>query len=172
MAEPEVEVEVEVEPQVEVEPLVHAERLLHVAAGPPLAPDEPDDADRRPLLPLELLAWDGSDSLVGLRCTDGAVVLRAGRPPTRRRLELKRVTRLARAGRLTLHASDGADVEVRLLAPEEYAGHSLGDARPTRVAGPVRLARSGQLSARRDDVGRACVARILRVRPDVQVGNQ
>ena len=59
-----------------------------------------------------------------------------------------------------------------MLAPEEYDGHSIGDARPSRVPGPVRLARSGQLSGRRDDVGRALVARVLRVAPDVQVGNQ
>ena len=153
------------------EPLFWAERLLAVADGPPLAPEEPDGADRRPLFPLELLAWDGAGSLVGLRCSGGKVVLRSGRPATRRPLAVKRITRWARAGRLTLHGTDGADLEVALLAPEEYAAVSLGDARPTRVAGPLRMARSGQLSGRRDDVGRALVARVLAVTPDVQVGN-
>jgi hypothetical protein len=152
-------------------PLVPVERLLTVADGPPLAPEEPDGADRRPLLPLELLAWDGTDHLVGLRCSGSDVVLRGGRPPVRRTLAVKRITRWARAGRLTLHGTDGTDLELRLLAPEEYAGVALGDDRPIRVAGPVRMARSGQLSGRRDHVGRALVARILRVTPDVQVGN-
>ena len=153
------------------EPLFPGERLLAVADGPPLAPEEPDDADRKPLLPLELLAWDGTDHLIGLRCSAKQLVLRSGRPPARAPLAVKRITRWARAGRLTLHGPDGADVEVKLLAPEEYAGVSLGDARPTRVAGPVRMARSGQLSGRRDDVGRTLVGRILAVLPDVQVGN-
>ena len=151
------------------EPLVHAERLLAVTDLPPLAPEEPDSADRGPLLPLELLAWDGTDHLVGVRCSDG-VVVRSGRPPTRRTLVVKRLTRWARAGRVTLHCEDG-DVELRLLAPSEYAAVSLGDERSARVAGPLRMARSGQLSGRRDDVLRALVARVLRVAPDVQVGN-
>lgn len=168
MAEPDVQAD---EPPAPAEPLIDAARLLAVADGPPLAPGEPDGADRKPLLPLELLAWDGTDHLVGLRCTGGDVVLRAGRPSTRRSLAVKRITRWARAGRLTLHGQDGVDLELRLLAPEEYAGVSLGDPRPTRVAGPVRMARSGQLSGRRDDVGRALVGRVLRVSPDVQVGN-
>jgi hypothetical protein len=150
-------------------PLVHEERLLALADRPPLAPEEPDAADRGPLLPLELLAWDAGDHLVGVRCSDG-VVLRAGRPARRRALTVKRLTRWARAGRVTLHCEDG-DVELRLLAPSEYADVSLGDERPGRVAGPLRMARSGQLSGRRDDVLRALVARVLRVAPDVQVGN-
>jgi hypothetical protein len=154
----------------EPEPLVDARRLLAVADGPPLAPEEPDGADRGPLLPLELLGWDGTDHLVGVRCSEG-VVLRSGRPPTRRTLQVKRLTRWARAGRLTLHCEDG-DVEVRLLAPGEYADVALGDARSGRVAGPLRMARSGQLSARRDQALQALVARVLRVAPDVQVGNQ
>ena len=95
------------------EQLFPAERLLAVADGPPLAPEEADDADRRPLLPLELLAWDGTDHLIGLRCSGSEVVVRAGRPPTRRPLALKRITRWARAGRLTLHGTDGVDVDVR-----------------------------------------------------------
>ena len=173
MAEPfpEAEPAPEQGPVPEPEPRVDAGRLLAVADGPPLAPEEPDEADRRPLLPLELLAWDGTDRLVGLRCSD-AVVLRSGRPPVRRTLEVTRITRWARAGSLTLHVADGADVEVRVLAPEEYAGVSIGDARPSRVPGPVRVARSGRLSGRRDDVGRALVARVLRLAPAVQVGNQ
>ena len=151
------------------EPLVDAARLLAVADGPPLAPEEPDGADRGPLLPLELLAWDATDHLVGVRCSE-AVVLRSGRPPRRRTLDVRRVTRWARAGRLTLHCGDG-DVELRLLAPSEYADVALGDTRPGRVAGPVRMARSGQLSGRRDDVLRTLVSRVLRVAPEVQVGN-
>lgn len=172
MAEPDrAEVPAQEQPpaEVEPEPLVHAERLLALADGPPLAPEEPDAADRGPLLPLELLAWDDSDHLVGVRCSDG-VVVRAGRPPRRRTLTVKRLTRWARAGRVTLHCEDG-DVELRLLAPSEYAGVSIGDARPGRVAGPVRVARSGQLSGRRDDVLRTLVARVVRVVPEVQVGN-
>lgn len=152
------------------EPLVDANRLLAVADGPPLAPEEPDSADRGRLLPLELLGWDAADRLVGVRCRDAEVVLRSGRPPTRRSLVVKRLTRWARAGRVTLHCEDG-DVVLRLLAPTEYADVSLGDERPTRVAGPVRMARSGQLSGRRDEVSRTLVARVVRVFPDVQVGN-
>lgn len=150
--------------------VVPAERLLAVADSPPLAPDEPDDADRRPLLPLELLAWDGDDRLVGVRCTGGEVVLRSGRPGRRRALALTRITRWARAGHVTLHGEAG-DLALRLLAPGEYAGLSLGDQREGRLAGPVRMARSGQLSGLRDDVARALVARVVRVSPDVQVGN-
>ncbi len=152
------------------EPLVDGARLLAVADGPPLAPGEPDGADRGPLLPLELLGWDATDHLVGLRCTSGEVVLREGRPARRRTLAVTRLTRWARAGRLTLHTG-GDDVEVRLLAPSEYDGLSLGDERAGRVAGPLRMARSGQLSGRRDDVARALVARVVRVSPDAQVGN-
>lgn len=158
-------------PPVEEEPLVRAERLLSVADGPPLAPDEPDEADRRPLLPLELLAWDGADELIGVRCTGGQVTVRTGRPPQRRTVTVKRITRWARAGRLTLHA-EGGDLEVRLLAPEEYADVAFGDERHGRVAGPLRMARSGQLSGRRDDVARTLVARVLRVFPEAQVGNE
>jgi len=153
-----------------VEPLlVDAARLLALADGPPLAPEEPDSADRGPLLPLELLGWDDTDHLVGVRCS-GEVVVRSGRPATRRSLAVTRLTRWARAGRMTLHCADG-DVVVRLLAPSEYDGVALGDERHGRVAGPVRMARSGQLSGRRDDVARALVSRVLRVSPDVQVGN-
>ena len=60
---------------------------------------------------------------------------------------------------------------MRLLAPPEYAAVAIGDERPGRVAGPVRIARSGQLSGRRADVARALIARVLRVSPEVQVGN-
>ena len=60
---------------------------------------------------------------------------------------------------------------LRLLAPVEYAGVALGDTRSGRVAGPVRVARSGHLSGLRDDVSRTLVARVLRVFPDVQVAN-
>ncbi len=141
-----------------------------VVDSPPLAPEEPDGADRGPLLPLELLAWDGTDHLVGVRCSGAEVVVRGGRPPRRRAVTVQRVTRWARAGRLTLHCADG-DLVVRLLAPSEYAGVALGDQRPGRVAGPVRMARSGQLSGRRDDVSRTLVARVLGVFPEVQVGN-
>lgn len=151
------------------EPLVDASRLLAVADGPPLAPEEPDSADRGRLLPLELLGWDAADRLVGVRCRDAEVVLRSGRPPTRRSLVVKRLTRWARAGRVTLHCEDG-DVEVRLLAPQEYAGLSFGDAREGRVAGPVRVARSGQRSGQRDQVAAALVGRVLRVTPETQVG--
>lgn len=149
--------------------LVDADRLLAVADAPPLAPGEPDGADRGSLLPLELLAWDAGDRLVGVRCTGGQVVLRSGRPPRRRPLVVQRLTRWARAGRVTLHCEDG-DVEVRLLAPQEYAGLSFGDAREGRVAGPVRVARSGQRSGQRDQVAAALVGRVLRVTPETQVG--
>lgn len=152
-----------------VRELVDAARLPAVADWPPLAPEEPDDADRGQLLPLELLGWDGTDHLVGVRCAE-QVVVRSGRPPARRVAAVQRVTRWARAGRVTLHCADG-DLEVRLLAPSEYDGVAIGDARPGRVAGPLRMARSGQLSGRRDDVQRALVARVVRVSPDVQVGN-
>ncbi len=151
-------------------PLIHEDRLLRVADGPPLAPEEPDGADRGPLLPLELLGWDATDHLVGVRCVADQVVLRSGRPAVRSTLAVTRLTRWARAGRLTLHC-EGGDVEVRLLAPAEYAAVALGDERPARVAGPVRMARSGQLSGRRDDVATALIARVLRVSPQVQVGN-
>ena len=152
----------------EGQPLVDEARLLAVADGPPLAPEEPDDADRRPLLPLELLAWDAGDHLVGVRCTGGEVVLRSGRPARRQVLTVTRVTRWARAGRVTLHGEAG-DVEVRLLAPQEYEGLSLGDAREGRLAGPVRVARSGQRAGQRDAVAQTLVARVLQVVPAAQV---
>lgn len=158
------------EPAPEAEPLVPHERLLTVADGPPLAPDEPDGADRGPLLPLELLAWDGEDTLVGVRVGTDGVVLRSGRPPTRRTVAVRRVTRWARAGHLTLH-TEGGDVDLRLLAPSEYEDVALGDSRHPRVAGPVRIVRSGRLSGLRDDVTRELVARVVRTGPDVQVGN-
>lgn len=139
-----------------------------VVDNPPLAPWEPDDADRSPLLPLELLGWDGSGTLVGVRCTDSEVVLRSDRPGMRRPLQVSRVTRWARAGRVTLHTEDG-EVELRLLAPKEYAGLSVGDERPLRVAGPLRVARSGQRSSQREDAVQALVARVLRACPDAQV---
>ena len=150
--------------------LVPAERLLEVADLPPLAPWEPDRADRGRLLPLELLAWDADDRLIGVRCTADQVLLATGRPATRRPVTVTRLTRWARAGRVTLHAEDG-DVEVRLLAPDEYEGLSLGDVRSGRLAGPVRMARSGQRSGQRDEVTDALVARVLRVVPDAQVAN-
>lgn len=137
--------------------------------NPPLAPWEPDEAERGRLLPLELLAWDATGHLVGVRCDAERVVLRNGRPPRRRTLTVQRLTNWARAGRLTLHGPDG-DVELRLLAPGEYARVSLGDERVSRVAGPVRMARSGQLSGRRDEVARVLTGRVLRVVPDLQVG--
>jgi len=152
------------------EELVRAERLLTVADRPPLAPWEPDAADRGRLLPLELLAWDADDRLIGVRCTSDEVRVASGRPATRRALTVTRITRWARAGRLTLHAEDG-DVEVRLLAPDEYEGLSLGDLRSGRVAGPVRMARSGQRSGQRDEIAGALVARVLRVVPDAQVAH-
>jgi len=170
-AEPEPAEPEPAEPEPEPEPpLIHEDRLLKVADGPPLAPEEPDGADRGPLLPLELLGWDATDHLVGVRCAADRVVLRSGRPAVRSTLAVTRLTRWARAGRLTLHC-EGGDVEVRLLAPAEYAAVALGDERPARVAGPVRMARSGQLSGRRDDVATALIARVLRVSPQVQVGN-
>lgn len=137
--------------------------------NPPLAPWEPDEAERGPLLPLELLGWDGAGHLVGVRCDAEQVVLRSGRPPVRRVLTVKRLTTWARAGRLTLHCEDG-DVELRLLAPGEYARVQIGDERPTRVAGPVRMARSGTLSGQRDEVARVLTGRVVRACPDVQVG--
>lgn len=152
------------------EELVAAERLLAVADSSPLAPWEPDRADRGRLLPLELLAWDADDHLIGVRCTSDEVLLATGRPAARRPLTVERLTRWARAGRLTLHAEDG-DVEVRLLAPDEYSGLSLGDTRSGRVAGPLRVARSGQRSGQRDEVADALVARVLRVAPEAQVAH-
>lgn len=146
-----------------------ADRLLAVADQPPLAPWEPDGAERRALLPLELLGWDERDQLVGVRCEADRVLLAEGRPARRRPLTVTRLTRWARAGRVTLHCAEG-DVQVRLLAPEEYAGLSLGDARDGRVAGPVRMARAGQRSSQRDRVAGTLVARVVRVLPDVQVG--
>ena len=154
---------------VEEEP-VHAERLLAVADLPPLAPWEPDRADRGRLLPLELLAWDADERLIGVRCTAEQVLVASGRPPTRGPVTVTRITRWARAGRMTLHAEDG-DVEVRLLAPDEYEGLSLGDVRSGRLAGPVRMARSGQRSGQRDEVAAALLARVLRVVPDAEVAN-
>ena len=151
------------------EPLIDAARLLQVADGPPLAPEEPDGADRGPLLPLELLAWNGDGRLVGVRCGTEEVVLRAGRPGRRRSLVVKRLTRWARAGRVTLHCEDG-DVEVRLLAPQEYAGLSIGDEANGRLAGPVRMARSGQRSGQRDEVAGTLVQRVVRAFPEAQVG--
>ncbi len=159
------------EPAGEPVPVVPAERLLAYADAPPLAPEEPDDADRSPLLPLELLAWSGEQELVGVRCTAEAVVLRSGRPPARRRLTVRRLTRWARAGRVTLHC-DEADVELRLLDPGEYAGLSLGDVRERSVPGPLRAARSGARAARGDEVARTLIGRVLRVAPEVQVGNE
>ena len=162
------------------EELVRAERLLAVADLPPLAPWEPDRADRGRLLPLELLAWDAKDRLIGVRCTADEVLVASGRPPVRRPVTVTRITRWARAGRVTLHLGrtdveggdgEGGDVEARLLAPSEYAGLSLGDVRSGRVAGPVRMARSGQRSGQRDEVTEALVARVLRVAPGVQVAN-
>ena len=150
--------------------LVPAERLLPYVDAPPLAPEEPDGADRGPLLPLELLAWSDEGELVGVRCTRGAVVLRAGRPAVRRPLAVRRITRWARAGRVTLHCADG-DVELRLLDPGEYAGLSLGDRRESRVPGPLRIARSGRRADQRDEVAGTLVTRVLRVDPEVQVGN-
>ena len=160
------------EPEAEAveEELVHAERLLAVADAPPLAPWEPDRADRGRLLPLELLAWDGDDRLIGVRCTADEVLVARGRPARRTPLTVTRITRWARAGRVTLHAEAG-DVEVRLLAPDEYAGLSLGDVRSGRVAGPLRVARSGQRSGQRDVVADALVGRVLRVAPEAQVAN-
>lgn len=149
---------------------VYVERLLAVADGPPLAPWEPDRADRGRLLPLELLAWNADDRLIGVRCTQDEVLLATGRPASRRPLTVTRLTRWARAGRVTLHA-EGGDVEVRLLAPDEYAGLSLGDSRTGRMVGPVRMARSGQRSGQRDQVAAALVGRVLRVAPEVQVAN-
>lgn len=154
-----------------------------VVDNPPLAPWEPDEAEHGPLLPLELLAWDGTGRLVGIRCSDSEVVLRSGRPAGRRPLTVGRLTRWARAGRVTLHSGAGeageaggaggpggaGDVEVRLLAPQEYGGLSIGDERPARVAGPLRIARSGQRSAQREDVAQTLVGRVLRVFPDAQV---
>lgn len=135
--------------------------------NPPLAPWEPDEAERGPLLPLELLGWDADGHLVGLRCTGSEVVLRSGRPATRRDLEVRRLTRWARAGRVTVHCADG-DVEIRLLAPAEYAGLSLGDEQP-RMAGPTRIARSGQRSGQRDEVAQVLVARARRAYPEAEV---
>ncbi len=146
----------------------HLRERVHYVGSPPLAPDGPDQADAGPLLPLELLGWDASDRLVGGRCTGGEVVLRSGRPPVRRTLAVQRLTRWVRAGRLTLHASHG-DVEVRLLDPREYVGLSLGDVRSPRLAGPLRMVRSGRLAGLRDRVADLLVARVLAVRPDVQV---
>ncbi len=98
-------------------------------------------------------------------------MLREGRPPARRPLTVTRVTRWARAGRVTLHIEDG-DVELRLLAPDEYAAVSLGDLRDGR-GWPAPCARRAPaaLSGRRDAAQRTLVARVLRVFPDAQVGN-
>ena len=147
-----------------------ATRGTAVVDNPPLAPWEPDEAERGRLLPLELLGWDGTDHLVGVRCDAEHVVVRSGRPPVRRVLTVKRLTSWARAGRLTLHCPDDGDVELRLLAPGEYARVQIGDERHTRVAGPVRMARSGTLSGQRDEVARVLTGRVVRVHPEVQVG--
>ena len=60
--------------------------------------------------------------------------------------------------------------EVRLLAPQEYAGLSIGDEANGRLAGPVRMARSGQRSGQRDEVAGTLVQRVVRAFPEAQVG--
>ena len=99
--------------------------------------------------------WRGTPTTgsIGVRCTADQVLV-ASRPPAvpaaARRSPGSPAGRAP--GRVTLHA-EGGDVEVRLLAPDEYAGLSLGDVRsgPGRRAGadgPVgaalRAARRGR----------------------------